>query len=72
MCLAVRGIHISDLERANFFDLERANECGVLEQQTGYQWMVGKGNKIRSWEDQWFGQTSLAITFKEISYYVCD
>jgi hypothetical protein len=29
----------------------------------GYRWHVGKGNKIRFWEDQWFGTCSLAIQY---------
>jgi hypothetical protein len=33
-------------------------------------WSVGKGNKIRFWEDQWLGNSSLAIMFWDL-YYVC-
>jgi hypothetical protein len=29
----------------------------------GYRWKVGKGNKIRFWEDHWFGTCSLAIQY---------
>jgi hypothetical protein len=32
----------------------------------GYQWKVGDGRKIRFWEDQWFGDSSLAIQFWEL------
>jgi len=31
--------------------------------QMGYAWNVGDGNKIRFWEDIWFGNSSLAIQF---------
>jgi len=31
--------------------------------QMGYAWNVGDGNKIRFWEDRWFGNSSLAIQF---------
>lgn len=27
----------------------------------GYMWQVGKGNKIRFWEDYWIGSSTLAI-----------
>jgi hypothetical protein len=27
----------------------------------GFQWHVGNGRKIKFWEDQWFGTSSLAI-----------
>jgi hypothetical protein len=33
--------------------------------------MIGKGNKIRFWEDQWLGNTSLAIVFWDL-YFVCN
>jgi hypothetical protein len=29
----------------------------------GIRWVVGNGEKIRFWEDQWLGNTSLAILF---------
>lgn len=29
----------------------------------GIKWVVGNGEKIRFWEDQWIGNTSLAIVF---------
>jgi hypothetical protein len=29
----------------------------------GIRWLVGNGERIRFWEDQWFGNTSLAIIF---------
>jgi hypothetical protein len=29
----------------------------------GIRWVVGNGEKVRFWEDQWFGNTSLAIMF---------
>jgi hypothetical protein len=29
----------------------------------GYKWKVGNGKKIRLWEDNWLGSTSLAIQF---------
>jgi len=31
--------------------------------QMGYAWNVGDGNKVRFWEDRWFGNSSLAIQF---------
>jgi hypothetical protein len=36
----------------------------------GYKWVVGNGAKVRFWEDQWLGGTSLAILFWDI-YFVC-
>jgi hypothetical protein len=35
-----------------------------------YKWVVGNGAKVRFWEDQWLGGTSLAILFWDI-YFVC-
>uniref|UniRef100_A0ACD5WXN0 Uncharacterized protein n=1 Tax=Avena sativa TaxID=4498 RepID=A0ACD5WXN0_AVESA len=32
----------------------------------GYQWKVGDGKKIKFWEDQWFGDSSLAIQYWEL------
>jgi hypothetical protein len=32
----------------------------------GYRWKVGNGRKIKFWEDNWLGETSLAIQFWEI------
>jgi hypothetical protein len=32
----------------------------------GFRWKVGNGQRIRFWEDQWFGSCSLAIQFWEI------
>jgi hypothetical protein len=29
----------------------------------GYKWRVGNGKKIRFWEDNWLGSSSLAIQF---------
>jgi len=29
----------------------------------GIRWTVGNGRKIQFWEDQWLGNTSLAILF---------
>jgi hypothetical protein len=29
----------------------------------GVRWVVGSGEKVRFWEDQWLGNTSLAILF---------
>jgi hypothetical protein len=31
--------------------------------RTGYKWKVGNGMKIRLWEDNWLGSSSLAIQF---------
>jgi hypothetical protein len=31
-----------------------------LAAQMGYRWCVGDGKRIRFWEDQWFGNSSLA------------
>ena len=31
--------------------------------QMGFCWKVGNGRRIRFWEDQWFGVSSLAIQF---------
>jgi hypothetical protein len=32
----------------------------------GYQWQVGNGKKIKFWEDQWFGTSSLAIQYWDV------
>lgn len=32
----------------------------------GYRWKVGDGRKIKFWEDNWLGQSSLAIQYWEI------
>ena len=29
----------------------------------GIKWLVGNGKKVHFWEDQWFGNSSLAIQF---------
>lgn len=29
----------------------------------GYKWKVGNGKRIRLWEDNWLGSSSLAIQF---------
>jgi hypothetical protein len=29
----------------------------------GYRWRVGKGNKVRFWEDLWVRNASLAIQY---------
>ena len=29
----------------------------------GIHWNLGKGDKVRFWEDQWLGNTSLAILY---------
>jgi hypothetical protein len=29
----------------------------------GIKWVVGNGRRVRSWEDNWFGNSSLAIQF---------
>jgi len=29
----------------------------------GYQWLVGNGKRVRFWEDQWFGNSSLDVQF---------
>jgi hypothetical protein len=29
----------------------------------GYMWSVGKGDKVRFWEDTWFGSAPLAVQF---------
>lgn len=32
----------------------------------GYRWKVGNGTKIRFWEDNWLGSSSLAIQYWEL------
>jgi hypothetical protein len=32
----------------------------------GFQWQVGNGKKIKFWEDQWFGTSSLAIQYWDV------
>jgi hypothetical protein len=32
----------------------------------GYQWRVGNGRRVKFWEDQWFGTSSLAIQYWEV------
>ena len=29
----------------------------------GIKWVIGNGEKVRFWEDQWLGNTSLASVF---------
>jgi hypothetical protein len=29
----------------------------------GYRWKIGNGRKIKFWEDNWLGESSLAIQF---------
>lgn len=31
--------------------------------QMRYSWHIGDGRKVRFWEDQWFGNSSLAIQY---------
>ena len=31
--------------------------------QLGYFWKVGDGRKVKLWEDQWFGSSSLVVQF---------
>lgn len=37
----------------------------------GYRWKVGVGDKIRFWEDTWFGTSPLAVQFWHI-YMICN
>jgi len=32
----------------------------------GYRWHIGNGKKVRFWEDNWLGSSSLAIQFWDI------
>jgi hypothetical protein len=32
----------------------------------GFRWKVGRGDKVRFWEDQWIGSSSLAIQYSEL------
>jgi hypothetical protein len=32
----------------------------------GFRWKVGDGKKIKLWEDNWLGSSSLAIQFWEL------
>jgi hypothetical protein len=32
----------------------------------GYAWRVGNGRKIKFWEDEWFGSSSLAIQYWDL------
>jgi hypothetical protein len=34
--------------------------------QMGLRWKVGDGKKIKFWEDNWLGSSSLAIQFWEL------
>jgi hypothetical protein len=36
----------------------------------GYQWKVGDGEKVKFWEDHWFGTCSLAIQYWEVYFLV--
>jgi hypothetical protein len=35
----------------------------IIAAKMGYKWRVGDGKKIRFWEDNWLGSSSLAIQF---------
>jgi hypothetical protein len=37
----------------------------------GYMWSVRKGDKVRFWEDTWFGSAPLAVQFWGL-YYLCN
>ena len=37
----------------------------------GYRWKVGSGEKVRFWEDTWFGTSPLAVQFWPI-YSICN
>jgi hypothetical protein len=37
----------------------------------GYMWSVGKGDKVRFWEDTWFGSAPLAVQFWGL-YCLCN
>lgn len=37
----------------------------------GIGWLVGDGQKVRFWEDHWFGNSSLAIQFWPL-YVICN
>ena len=37
----------------------------------GYRWKIGSGNKVRFWEDTWFGTSPLAVQFFDI-YILCN
>jgi hypothetical protein len=32
----------------------------------GYNWKIGNGKKVQFWEDQWFGNCSLAIQYWDV------
>ncbi|KAL6639026.1 hypothetical protein ACP70R_022756 [Stipagrostis hirtigluma subsp. patula] len=52
-----------DDEGSNFWKgVMWAAKAGKL----GYRWVVGNGKKIKFWEDNWLGSSSLAIQFFEI------
>lgn len=36
----------------------------------GHRWTVGKGTKIRFWEDNWFGASPLSVQFWPL-YSIC-
>jgi hypothetical protein len=44
-------------------DTSLAIQSGCL---LGYRWKVGDGRKIKFWEDNWLGSSSLAIQFWEL------
>jgi hypothetical protein len=36
----------------------------------GYRWIIGDGKKIRFWEDNWLGSSSLAIQYWKLYRWV--
>ena len=38
----------------------------------GYRWQIGNGKKVKFWEDNWLGSSSLAIQFWDIYVLVND
>jgi len=60
-----------DTSRPNVFMSKTAGACSFFKgfmwaaqgANMGYRWKVGNGKKVRQWEDNWLGSSSLAIQF---------
>jgi len=39
--------------------------------RNGYCWNIGNGRRVRFWEDQWFGSSSLAVQYWPL-YIICN
>jgi hypothetical protein len=63
-----RNIFCSDINHASSFWKGVILAAQVV--KFGYRWVVGNGQRVRFWEDTWFGTAPLAIQFWEL-YSIC-